>query len=116
MTYIPDLSIETYNEHKGLSGPCLSVGWLGAEVLRAGDTTPAILEALFSAKASNQLPDDWLGYHTCEICNNHEDRGEFFITDGSTRYILPNMVTHYIQEHGYKLPDVVEKALYDEKE
>ncbi len=39
------------------------------------------------------------------------DKGEFFVEDGATRYVLPNMINHYITKHRYKLPVVVEAAL-----
>jgi hypothetical protein len=52
-----------------------------------------------------------MGVHSCEICGDHHDKGEFFVGNGSTRYILLNMVDHYIQIHRYRLPEVVEAAL-----
>ena len=56
-------------------------------------------------------PFGWMGVHSCEICGDHHDKREFFVGNGSTRYILPNMVDHYIQIHRYRLPEVVEAAL-----
>jgi len=111
MTYIPDLSPETYNKYEDDAYTYLAVGWLGEEVRSKGDTAPVILDALLSAKKNNKISDDWFGYHTCEICNAYEDLDEFFVPDGTTKYVLPNMVIHYIQSHGYRLPEVVEMAL-----
>jgi hypothetical protein len=39
------------------------------------------------------------------------ERGEFFIQYGSTRFVLPNLVLHYLARHRYKLPEVVEAAI-----
>ena len=50
-----------------------------------------------------------MGVHSCEICGDHHDKGVFFVGNGSTRYILPNMGDHYIQIHRYRLPKVVER-------
>lgn len=111
MAYIPDLSPETYNKYEDDAYTYLAVGWLGGEVRGKGDTAPEILYALLGAKKNNKLSDGWFGNHTCEICNTYDDHDEFFVPDGSTMYILPNMVSHYIQSHGYRLPEVVERAL-----
>src|SRR6185503_17266231 len=54
---------------------------------------------------------DWRGLHTCEICGGDDDKGEFFVEDHAVRYVLPNMILHYIIKHQYKLPDVVEAAV-----
>jgi hypothetical protein len=93
----------------------LYVGWLGDEVKAPGTTSSAILEALLSAKAWNQLPDGSLDSHDCEICDGESGHGHFFIDDTNCRYILPNLVIHYITAHHYKLPAEVEDALLNDR-
>jgi hypothetical protein len=124
--HIPDLSSKTYLGHPKDGFEYLSVGWLGDEVTHAGDTDPVVLLALQHLCKKNQLPDSCGGLHICGICFRNappplldemgwdrcaRDKGEFFVEDGTTRYVLPNMVHHYITEHGYRLPAVVEAAL-----
>jgi hypothetical protein len=70
-----------------------------------------LLDALGHALRQNQLPDHSLGSHTCEICGEAKGHGQFFIEDSNCRYILPNLVIHYVAAHSYKLPLEVENAL-----
>jgi hypothetical protein len=124
--HIPDLSSKTYNVHPKDGFEYLSVGWLGDQVPHPADTNSVVLLALQHLSQKHQLPDSWRGLHTCGVCFQNappptldetgwgrcaKDKGEFFIEDGSIRYVLPNMVHHYITEHRYKLPAVVEDAL-----
>ena len=46
-----------------------------------------------------------MGFHTCEICEELDDRGEFLIQMDDDYYVLPNMVLHYIEKHDYR-PDL----------
>jgi len=80
----------------------------GALCGRYGSVSPS---GLTGRQGKNQLYDGWMGVHSCEICGDHHDKGKFFVGNGSTRYIFPNMVDHYIQIHRYRLPEVAEAAL-----
>ncbi len=111
MAYIQDMSRETYNEHPDDGYQYLSVGWLEDLLPWQGVTSPEIVEALIACKRKCQLPDHWRGLHTCQLCRNHHEKGEFFVVAGNQRYVLPNMVTHYIETHRYRLPVQVEDAL-----
>ena len=57
------------------------------------------------------VPPPQASLNELESDNCAHDKGEFFVEDGATRYVLPNMVLHYISAHRYKLPAVVEAAL-----
>ena len=109
MSYIADLTDMTLPG--GDSRAELWVGWLGTEVERPGTTDITILGALRRARSQNQLPDDSLDSHTCEICGQAHGHGRFFIDDTNCRYVLPNLVIHYVTAHAYKLPTEVEHAL-----
>ncbi|WP_437907972.1 hypothetical protein WME95_08800 [Sorangium sp. So ce327] len=109
--HIPDLSEWTYNTHGNDGYQYRSVGWLGGAVTHPGDTDPTIVATLRFLWNVNQLPDDYRGLHTCEICGENHDKGEFFVEDQAVRFVLPNMVLHYIEAHHYRLPDVVEAAV-----
>jgi hypothetical protein len=49
----------------------------------------------------------------CEICieDPPESHGEFFVDLSVVRYIMPAMLLHYIQVHGYRPPDVFVDSL-----
>ena len=111
MTEIEDLSDTTYNDHEDEHFTHLSVGWLGNNVTSKGETAAELLSALHALKEKNQLLDGWMGVHTCEICEKHHDKGEFYAEGETTRYIMPNMIIHYIENHLYKLPSIVEAAV-----
>jgi len=109
VTYIADLTDMTLPG--GDARVELWVGWLGAEVEEPGTTESMVLDALCRAKSQNQLPDHTLGSHDCEICGQASGHGQFFVDDKHCRYVLPNLVIHYVTAHAYKLPADVEHAL-----
>jgi len=114
MTFIPDLSERLYFSDLA-EGPFryLSVGWLGDSVTSCGETSADILRRLEGLASRNYLEDHFLGSHTCEICGTCETHGQFFVERAGTRYLIPLMVFHYVRDHSYKLPEVVEAALLD---
>jgi hypothetical protein len=132
--YIPDLSIMTRRPHvpDGFEYRC--VGWLGDRVEHPGDTDPFVVAVLERLSETNQLPDDGSGGEWCALCGPDApmylevedqaevlrgsafgqrtvDAGAFFVQDGSTCFVLPNLVDHYLAWHRYKLPEVVEAAI-----
>ena len=115
MSYFPDLSRGTYVSGPDAEHEYVSVGWLGSKVEHAGETQPRVRAALRRAADAGQR--DWgpipAGPHTCEICGNHMEHHEFVVPNGRLRYLIPNMIFHYIDEHGYRLPAEVEQALLE---
>jgi hypothetical protein len=114
--YIPDLSTQTYDDLEPDGREYRSVGWLGDRVEREGDTEPTVLDILRHLSNLNEIPNLWLGVHACEICADDESGpaggGALLVDDGAVRYVLPQMIVHYIIAHRYKLPDVVEAAVW----
>lgn len=107
--FIPDLTDMTLPD-----GECraeLWVGWLGAEVEHPGLTGEVLRGALRRARRLNQIPDRVMGSHVCKICGGVTGRGQFFIQGINCRYVLPNLVNHYVEAHQYRLPEEVEEAL-----
>jgi len=102
--FIPDMSERTYapEMHEGIE--VRSVGWLGEHIPRLGDTPPSIIETLRHFRRINQHDDNDFGDHECEICGKESSHGEFWIEAGGIRYVLPVMVFHYIDAHGYAMP------------
>lgn len=84
---------------------CIYVGWLGATVPAVNHSLPPeFIEALKHFATDHDVDLGALGYHLCEICNSHENRGEFLIEIKKQYYVLPQMVLHYIDDHGYRPP------------
>ena len=84
---------------------CNHVGWLGDSTPSADHEIPhGFLEILRHYKDYHYVDEGWMGFHTCEICEAFDDRGEFLIQMDDDFYVLPNMVLHYIEKHDYRPP------------
>ncbi len=84
-----------------------SVGWLGGEVPRVGQVALDLVEAMRHYSAKCYHSDGYRGVHTCEVCNKGKratSHGEFWIEWDGIRYVLPMMIFHYIEVHGYLPP------------
>jgi hypothetical protein len=105
MTFIPDLSEQVFFPAKQDVGrEVRSIGWLGDRVPSRGAVGPAALAAIKYFRTAHRRGDPFRGIHFCEICRQVVGREEFFIDLGGVRYILPQMVVHYIEDHGYAPP------------
>ena len=122
VTFIPDLSSTLYSPDLHRGANAVSVGWLGRctrpwwKAPLIGTTKrhaadPSVLALLSRAAADNQSDCVELGLHTCETCGREESSGEFWFEWDGVRYVLPNMVFHYIDAHGYSLPSQAVEAL-----
>jgi hypothetical protein len=101
MTFIPDLSEQVFFPAKQDVGrEVRSIGWLGDHVPSRGTVGPAALAAIKYFRTAHRRGDPFRGVHFCEICRQVVGREEFFIDLGGVRYILPQMVVHYIEDHG----------------
>lgn len=92
---------------KGLASPieALAVGWLGDRVPRTGAVDADLRAALEHFSRHHYVDRGELGLHTCEICHRFAGRGELLIQTPGGRYVLPQLVLHYIAEHGYRPPE-----------
>lgn len=115
----PDVAKERWQHDQGLAyDPSLPkefdatlVGWLKREVPRVGEISPDALRKIEWICEHRKIDQGWLGYHTCEICEQYDDRGEaLYICDG-VYYVIPQMILHYINDHGYVPPPQFMKAL-----
>lgn len=110
MTEIPDLSTEPYIPAVADRGKNVRmIGWLGTSVpsRSKGTVSSDCLQAIKYYMTAHRRDDGFLGNHTCEICteNPAETHGEFFIDLAHFRYVMPQMLVHYIEAHGYRPPD-----------
>lgn len=106
-----DFSKRVYSHFSGLAYSeeipgeisCNYVGWLGDSTPSANHEIPdGFLDTLDHYKNYHYVDGAELGFHTCEICEQFDDRGEFLIQLDDDYYVLPNMVLHYIEKHDYR--------------
>ena len=121
VTYYPDLS-ESKRAYP-LKPPfktVLHIGWLekGHEY-PTGETDVAVIDKLKVLTELQRAPKiQTLGFHPCDFCNNgfiHMLCVEREIPLGSAAllipsahdvvYTTPDLIIHYIEEHGYRPPD-----------
>ena len=108
---IDDLSPTTYcpELHEGVSAR--SVGWLGGTVRMPAHPDLHVLEQLRHYLRGNFHDDGDLGSHVCQICGDARGHGEFWIEWDGVRYVLPALIIHYCEAHGYQPPSEFLNAL-----
>lgn len=119
LMYIPDLTeIEwwheasfAYDQSLPERFPAVLVGWLGNTVPNSGPVSPLFLDKLQWASQNLIIDQGALGEHECEICGSHTDRGEILIRHGSSMYVMPRMLLHYITVHSYQPPEQFVEAV-----
>jgi predicted enzyme related to lactoylglutathione lyase len=129
MTYFPDLS-----EYKSKAYPLLppfkevlTVGWLaeGHEYPTGEVDAETIdkLNLLLESPKTHALQSR--GFHECDLCSieqrvypSYKDRqialgsAELWIpSSGGVIYAAPNLIVHYIEDHGYRPPDAFINAV-----
>ncbi|RSS73348.1 hypothetical protein [Streptomyces sp. WAC06614] len=117
MTYYPDLATYDYDYHAPPEG--LTIGWLeGDEAFPTGESSDEFVTDLLDLGAF--LDHKARGFHHCTICPvltepmaTSPRTGQTYplghaeiratAPDG-TLYVAPNLIIHYVQEHGYLPP------------
>jgi hypothetical protein len=112
MTFIHDFSEQVFFPAKqDLGRETRSIGWLGDHVPNQETVGPAALAAIRYFRTAHRREDPFRGIHICEICKKVIGRAEFFIDLDGVRYILPQMVVHYIEGHRYAPPSEFQERL-----
>jgi hypothetical protein len=112
MTFIADFSERVFfPAQQDLGRETRSIGWLGDHVTNRGTVGPATMEAIRYFRTAHRRVDPFRGIHVCEICKQAIGREEFFIDLDGIRYILPQMIIHYIEDHGYAPPSGFQERL-----
>jgi hypothetical protein len=109
MSFFPDMGRETmvaWGDHVRAIGwlhpdQPYSKGAVSAEFLarlkefvaRSGDSAEALYFGGFG------------GFYTCEFCDRAHGINNFGVPDGDLLFVAPEMIVHYIEEHGYQPPD-----------
>jgi hypothetical protein len=108
-----------------------AIGWLGDAVGSLGDTPEECISTLLDAYGAGHLfSDGSLGSHTCEVCPpalpqrgyyhpftwNGRQRtlyghGHYLVRYGTSIFICPALILHYIVDHRYRPPELFIEAV-----
>lgn len=129
MTFFEDGSAYRYLA-EGVGSGAINVGWLDVEhVFAAGPVPSAFVDRLLVRCRSPLLRTR--GFHRCNLCEPAgsvgvasgvvvESAGGDFVVGGAEIRVLaengvcfaaPDMVIHYVVEHGYRPPDAFVEAI-----
>jgi hypothetical protein len=122
MVWIPDMSRQLPNADLP-SGRGVAVGWLArGHAFTRGEVDSALVDKLVELLANAWKPWSESGVHACDLCgdavwdDNEGSGGAFgsenlFVPDDQSIFIAPELITHYIQEHGYAPPGEFQRAV-----
>jgi hypothetical protein len=108
MSFFPDMgcqSLVAAGDH------VRAIGWLRPDhPYTRGEVPAEILSRLkeFTARSGDSAEALYFGafggFHTCEFCGRAHGIGNVGVPNGDLLFIAPEMVVHYIEEHGYRPP------------
>jgi hypothetical protein len=85
-----------------------AIGWLHPHYpFSKGEVPPEFLARLkeFAAQCCESAEalyfGAWAGIHSCEFCGKAHCAAEFGVPCDDVLYVAPQMVVHYIEQHGY---------------
>ena len=103
-----------------------AVGWIESPDFTQGDVPDASIEALVAATPGKIVPDGTRGWHTCTICEAEMPQvewngnpvevmgnGSYLVRSGSSVYLAPALLLHYIIDHNYQPPQEFIDATVD---
>jgi hypothetical protein len=103
--FIEDLSTNAYF---AIGDNVRAVGWLEAEYPYArGAVPPEFLARLKEHVATAYQPVYFMGVHECSLCPEGKEAvgaSNVMIPTERLIYIAPELVVHYIEDHGYRPP------------
>jgi hypothetical protein len=122
MTYFPDGTDYSYSLPASVPG-VINIGWLSpAHEHPKGAVAPHEVAAL-RACACLCRAHLTRGIHVCEFCGRQGlsvdcagkatplGCAEIWVQDGARVYAAPDLVLHYVEEHGYRPPDAFLSAV-----
>ena len=109
MAYYPDLHTSTL---LGSGDRLRAIGWLQPNHEHArGKVSHDLLSVLRAHTQSAFQPCAFGGWHDCEFCGNCKGYSNIIVPTAEVVYVAPEMIVHYITEHGYCPPDEFFAAL-----
>jgi len=108
MSYFPDMGKQTL----GAEGDHVrAVGWLHPDQpYPKGAVSAEFVDRLESFVEQCEASGDALyfgasgGVHTCEFCGKALGASKFGVPCGNLLFVAPDLILHYIQQHGYRPP------------
>jgi hypothetical protein len=108
MSFLPDMGCESLVA----SGDHVrAIGWLHPDHPYAkGEVSAEFLARLkeFTSRSADNGEALYFGafggYYTCEFCGRAHGIGNFGVPAGDLLFVAPEMVVHYIEQHGYRPP------------
>jgi hypothetical protein len=106
----------------GIKGCVRKVGWLGIGMcFPQGELAKDVVQRLGEFVKRWRIGIKELGWyfprgaHRCEFCTctKFYAAGEFAVPSGKLIYLSPEMILHYVQEHGYRPPERYCQALLE---
>ncbi len=95
-----------------------AVGWLSKTTPFPMRELPADVRervrAWCSATGQSVIALGWptaAGPHECDLCRGHLAAGTFGVPAGAILYVCPEMLSHYVEAHGYAPPQAFIEAL-----
>lgn len=85
-----------------------AVGWLERGcTYPTGEVDPRVFDRLNEFRVSPWQPMVAAGYHPCGLClyrTEAEGKSNLFIPGEGVIYVCPELITHYMNAHGYAPP------------
>jgi hypothetical protein len=108
MSFFPDMGCESL---VAAGNHVRAIGWLHPDhAYTKGDVSGKFLARLreFAAQSSESAEALYFGafggFHTCEFCRQAYGNGNFGVPSGDVLFVAPELVVHYIEQHGYSPP------------
>lgn len=109
VTYFPDLCTGSM---LGAGESLRAVGWLSPEhAYTRGDVSPKHIRLLKEHLSDAFQTSFFMGCHTCEFCLRRRKQMNLIVPTSEVVYVAPEMILHYVTEHGYRPPDCFFEAL-----
>lgn len=114
MAWYPDTGpLEGY--FPGDSTPLRAIGWLERDrPFETGEAPREVFERLAELLKDAWQPFISMGFHECELCRyTAEARGtrNLFVPGDGLLYVCPELITHYMNAHGYLPPEEFQQAV-----
>jgi hypothetical protein len=116
MAYHADLSTDTYLKDM-YRVTLTSIGWLeGHMPYTQGSVSSEVVQKIAAICAPSNTVATNMGYQECSLCDTPKlhhwegipyglGNGNFIVPGvGDTIYLFPNLILHYIRDHGYAPP------------
>jgi hypothetical protein len=108
MSFFPDMGCEAAI---AAGNHVRAIGWLHPDhPYTKGEVPSEFLSRLkqFTALSNESAEALWFGaaggFHTCEFCGGALGVANFGVPRGELLFVAPEMIVHYIEDHGYQPP------------